>query len=166
MSFQRADRPRSGVASSTRSRPTYISSFKLLGQRVSCPFFISGNNLAGRRLSPKLHYRSALATIINAHHALPLAAAWGAGTTSSSVSISAPAGAVAGTAASMRNTAPIPACCSTRTYRTSTARTAAEWHVARGRSRRHRGSSASPHQRAREKKPRSHAVVPLPDLSQ
>jgi len=30
------------------------------------------------------NYRSALATIINAHHALPLAAAWGAGTTSSS----------------------------------------------------------------------------------
>ena len=29
-------------------------------------------------------YRSALATLVNAHHALPLAAAWGAGTTSSS----------------------------------------------------------------------------------
>ena len=30
------------------------------------------------------NYRAALATLINAHHALPLAAAWGAGTTSSS----------------------------------------------------------------------------------
>ena len=30
------------------------------------------------------NYRSALATLVNAHHALPLAAAWGAGTTSSS----------------------------------------------------------------------------------
>jgi Tn3 transposase DDE domain len=30
------------------------------------------------------NYRAALATLVNDHHALPLAAAWGAGTTSSS----------------------------------------------------------------------------------
>jgi Tn3 transposase DDE domain len=73
------------------------------------------------------NYRSALATIINAHlRCRSLRRGEPGRHHHRTVSISAPAGVVASTAASMRNTAPIPACCSTRTCRTNTARTAAE----------------------------------------